>query len=172
LIAGLFLGVGMLQVLTEQSAFLDVAFQDIRFLTVFALQTIGTIGLLIGAVMLFARNGAGRFLVVIGAACVLALVGLAVAEFAAPMLQKEVFSVGFVTDMALYVLFGALLSAVAALMPSTSAHLAAKRTPVGYPPPGQYPLPPGAYPPPPPGQYPPPGGQPPPPGGHQPPQQW
>ncbi|WP_285752751.1 hypothetical protein [Lentzea sp. NBRC 105346] len=156
LVAGLFGAGDLIRFLVSVREYLGGVFQQPTFLVSIALQVLAVILLLIGGIMLFARAGAGRFLVVAGAVCVLGLVAWSIISIGVAVLDLS----------ALAVPLFAVLASVLALLPSTGQWIAAKKQPPhGFPPP-----PPGYHQPgyPPPG-YQQPGAQQP---GYGPPRQW
>ncbi|TWP48638.1 hypothetical protein FKR81_27315 [Lentzea tibetensis] len=147
LLSGLISGFFLVSSLIAISGYVGIAVDHPVFWISFGGQGIAVLLLLVGAIMLFARAGAGRFLVVAG---VVIKLGLVVWSFigVSGIVVARLPLIGLIT-----LLLG-IIAAVLAILPSTAAHIAAKKKgPQGFPPQG----PPPGFPP----QGPPPYGMPP-----------
>jgi hypothetical protein len=137
LISGFFLVTSLIAILD----FLDNAFGEPTFLISFGGQAISFLLLVIGGIMLFARAGAGRIMIIIGT---VVKIGLVVWSFVAfPGFLR--FTATGINIVGMAVLLMALIASVLAILPPTAAYIAAKKKggPQGHPPQG----PPPGYPP-------------------------
>lgn len=134
LLSGLISAFFLVTSLIAISGYLDVAIGHAVFLISFGGQAISFLLLVIGGIMLFARAGAGRFMVIAGTVVKL---GLAVWSFIG---FSGIAAIGLQL-IGLIVLLMAIIAAVLAILPSTAAYIATKKGPQGFPPQG--PPPPG-----------------------------
>lgn len=141
LISGLVGAFALVASLIAIFEYLDNAFSHPIFLISFGAQTISVLALLVGAVMLFARAGAGRIMIIIGTVVLLGLVVWSFIQISQFGNLADIAATG-PTLIGLIPLMLALVASVLAILPPTGAYIAAKkRGPRGYPPPGYPPQP-------------------------------
>lgn len=128
LLAGLIGACALAAHLVWISDYLRAVIGNLTFLTTIGLNALAALLLMFGAVLLFARVGAGRFMIIAGALLVLGM-------FAWSFIQVGVLAA---RALSLIILLLALVAAVLAVLPPTNAWIAAKKRPMqpGFPPPG------------------------------------
>lgn len=143
LVAAAFFCMGVLEMVVNANLF-GIKLDQGPVITALVLQALETLLLGIGGVLLIARIGAGRVLVVAGALVVLLQLAMALTKFTGFFGRPLLFTVGVLPDVVIGCLAAALLSAGLAVLPSTAAYIATRKTrqPVnpqtGYGPPQQW----------------------------------
>lgn len=143
LVAAAFFAMGVLETVVNANLF-SVKLDHGPVITALVLQSLETLLLGIGGVLLIARVGAGRVLVVAGALAVLLQLAMTLTKFTGFFGQPLLFHVGVLQDVVIGCLAASLLSAALAVLPSTAAYIATRRArqPVnpqtGYHPPQQW----------------------------------
>ena len=141
LLAGLATALAIVVALITLGRYASGALTQPAVMISFGLNAVSCLLLLIGAIMLFARAGAGRFMVIAGAVIKLALLAWAVVSVGA---------LGLMNPLGLLILLLSLVAAMLAIVPSTGRWIATKQPqpqhgfspgypPPGYPQPGQQP---------------------------------